>query len=198
MASGGSTMPPNTALPEWRRGCTFAGMIRLGFSSQVAALCLAILSCGHGANAQTRREVALTFDDLPGVAMLRSDRCNARVYSAMNKSLVAGLTKHRIPATGLVTESQLCGSKEKDLAAILELWLDAGFDLGNHSYSHRDLNNTPLKAYEADVIRGELVTRRVLRARGKKLRYFRHPFLHAGNTVEKKVAFEKFLAGRGY
>ena len=163
-----------------------------------AIWCLSILSLGHNADAQTRREVALTFDDVPGVAMLRSERCNAKAYAAMNKRLVSGLTKHRIPATGLVTESQLCGSQGKELAAILELWLDAGLDLGNHSFSHYDLNNTSLKVYEADVVRGELVTNRVLRARGRKLRYFRHPFLHAGKTVETKSAFEKFLAGRGY
>lgn len=167
-------------------------------ASAKGILCLSVLALATDASAQSKRKVALTFDDVPGVAMLRSERCNAKAYSAMNKRLIAGLSKHRIPATGLVTESQLCGSNDKELAATLELWLDAGLDLGNHSYSHRDLNNTPLRVYEADVVRGELVTRRLLQARGKRLRYFRHPFLHAGKTTETKVAFEKFLAGRGY
>jgi hypothetical protein len=30
------------------------------------------------------------------------------------------------------------------------------------------------------------------------LRYFRHPFLHAGTTLQTKRAFEQFLAARGY
>jgi peptidoglycan/xylan/chitin deacetylase (PgdA/CDA1 family) len=48
------------------------------------------------------------------------------------------------------------------------------------------------------VIRGETVTRRLLRARGKPLRYFRHPFLQVGLDLEKRRAFEAFLKRRAY
>jgi len=35
------------------------------------------------------------------------------------------------------------------------MWLDAGFDLGNHTYSHMSLNQVGLKAWEDDVVQGE-------------------------------------------
>lgn len=77
-------------------------------------------------------------------------------------------------------------------------WLEAGLELGNHTYSHRDLNVTPLQEFQADVIRGETVTRKMSQAAGKPFRYFRHPFLHVGERLEKRRAFETFLATHGY
>jgi len=149
-------------------------------------------------NRPVRREVAVTFDDLPGVAMLQSQRCNAKAFGEMNKKLLQSITTHRIPALGLVVESNLCESQRDMLPALLSMWLDAGLELGNHSFSHFDLNNTPLTLYQADVIRGETITNKLLQQRGKRLKYFRHPFLHAGKDLETKRAFEKFLIGRGY
>ena len=93
------------------------------------------------------------------------------------------------------------GEKAEDVAArtaILKMWLDAGLELGNHTYSHHDLNRTPLDEFEADVVRGEPVTRSLLGEKGMPLRYFRHPFLHVGLDLEKRRAFEAFLKDRGY
>jgi len=60
------------------------------------------------------------------------------------------------------------------------------------------LNDTPLDEFEADVIRGEPTVQELLAAKGKRLRYFRHPFLQTGRSIDKKREFESFLAGRGY
>lgn len=144
------------------------------------------------------REVAVTFDDLPGVAMLRSQRCNPKAFADMNRRLLKTITTHGIPAVGLVVEGGLCESQRHVLPELLGIWLDAGLELGNHSFSHFDLNDTPLARYQADVIRGEAVTARLLEQRGKRLRYFRHPFLHAGKDLRTKRAFERFLTDRGY
>jgi Polysaccharide deacetylase len=81
---------------------------------------------------------------------------------------------------------------------MLRMWLDAGFELGNHTYSHRDLNTIPLDEFQADVLRGEVVTRGLLAAQGRRLRYFRHPFLHVGAELRTRRAFEAFLASHGY
>ncbi len=157
-------------------------------------------SCAPGQTSDRHvgREIAVTFDDLPGVAMLRTQRCNAKAFAAMNEKLLRSITTHRIPAFGLVVEGNLCESQRNALPEILSLWLDAGLELGNHSFSHFDLNTTPLAVYEADVVRGEAVTSALLKQRGKRLKYFRHPFLHAGKDLKTKQAFEKFLSGRGY
>lgn len=150
-------------------------------------------------NDQTvRREIAVTFDDLPGVAMPPGGWCDRKAFVEMNRKLLQSITTHRIPALGLVVESRICERYKDIVPELLNMWLDAGLELGNHSFSHFDLNVTRLDVYKADVIRGETVTNRFLEQRHKKLKYFRHPFLHAGKDLETKRAFEKFLDERGY
>jgi peptidoglycan/xylan/chitin deacetylase (PgdA/CDA1 family) len=108
-----------------------------------------------------------------------------------------------VPVVGFVNEGKLFleGEGPAEVAArtsVLRMWTDAGFELGNHTYSHQSLNNRPLEEFEADVVRGEPVTRALLAEKGRTLRYFRHPFLHVGLDLDKRRAFEAFLAGRGY
>lgn len=159
----------------------------------LAALLLATATAAE----PPRRAVALTFDDIPGVAYPRADVCDGKAVAAWNAKLLATLRAHRAPALGLVTASRTCDGAIP-LAAIFEQWLDAGHDLGNHSYSHWDLNSRPLADYEQDVIRGEAPLRDLLAKRGKKLVYFRHPMLHTGDTAAKREGLAKFLRERGY
>jgi peptidoglycan/xylan/chitin deacetylase (PgdA/CDA1 family) len=81
---------------------------------------------------------------------------------------------------------------------LLQAWVDAGIPLGNHTYSHIDINDVPLEKYEDDVVRGEKTYTRLMRGTGVTERWFRHPFTHTGPTDETKAALNKFLAGRGY
>jgi peptidoglycan-N-acetylglucosamine deacetylase len=139
------------------------------------------------------RRVAITIDDLP-----RGGDGGPRDYAsirAMTVKLLAPLREQKIPVIGFVNES---GLPAPELRKILDLWLDAGADLGNHTATHPSLFSTPLEKFEQDVIDGEPVTRAALEARGKKLEYFRHPFLNVGPNPETRRAFEAFLAARGY
>lgn len=148
------------------------------------------------------RSVAVTFDDLPGPsAGLVSNRVED--LREMTRKLLASFREHGVPVVGFVNEGKLVvdGETQADAlarTAVLKSWLAAGLELGNHTYSHHDLNTTPLEEFEADVVRGEPVTRGLLAELGLKLRYFRHPFLHVGLDLEKRRAFEAFLAARGY
>jgi peptidoglycan/xylan/chitin deacetylase (PgdA/CDA1 family) len=137
------------------------------------------------------RRVAFTFDDIPGVQH-SGDRCNVAALTKLNQKLVAAIQRNRIPALGLVVESRTCDAKE--LPALYSIWLDAGLELGNHTASHRDFNTTPIEEFQNDTIAGEAT----LRAMGRKIRYFRYPFLRSGTELAKKRAFQKFLAARGY
>jgi peptidoglycan/xylan/chitin deacetylase (PgdA/CDA1 family) len=116
----------------------------------------------------------------------------------MNQELVTAILRNHIPALGLVTEGRTCTQRPQSLEPVLKTWLDAGLELGNHTYSHRDFNRMPLEDFEKDVIRGEQMLKPMLAARGKSLRYFRFPFLHTGNEMAKKRAIESFLKKRGY
>ena len=49
---------------------------------------------------------------------------------------------------------------------MLNVWLDAGLDLGNHSFSHINIHRTTADAYLADVDAGAPVVRAALEARG--------------------------------
>jgi peptidoglycan/xylan/chitin deacetylase (PgdA/CDA1 family) len=82
--------------------------------------------------------------------------------------------------------------------AMLNLWLDAGHELGTQTRAHSSLYKTPLEAFEQDVIRGEEVTGKLMAERGLPLRYFSYPYLNTGPNAETKEAAEKFLAARGY
>jgi peptidoglycan-N-acetylglucosamine deacetylase len=148
------------------------------------------------------RAVAVTFDDLPGpgVALLSNDVPALRENT---RKLLAGFRDAKVPVVGFVNEGKLFVEGEtpataEQRAGVLRLWVEAGHELGNHTYSHRDLNTQPLDWFEQDVLRGEPVTRRLLAEKGRRLRYFRHPFLHVGLELDKRRAFESFLAGRGY
>ncbi len=149
-----------------------------------------------------QRLVAVTIDDLPGPsgALVANDPAALRANTA---KLLAALRAHRVPAVGFVNEGKLSveGEGEAGLLArtsVLALWTEAGLELGNHTYSHNSLNRLPLEEFEADVVRGEPVTRKLLAARSMPLRYFRHPFLQVGLELPKRRAFEAFLTDRGY
>ncbi|RYG12488.1 MAG: polysaccharide deacetylase, partial [Caulobacteraceae bacterium] len=81
---------------------------------------------------------------------------------------------------------------------VLNAWLDAGLDLGNHTFSHLNVHRTTAEAWLADTDRGATITRSVLEARGRRLHWFRHPYLFTGETPEKKAAMAEGLAQRGY
>ena len=145
---------------------------------------------------QARRTIAVTIDDLP-VVSTRRDLKNRR---EITKKLLAHIKKEKIPAIGFVNENKLYNGDEQDPQQIdlLRSWIDSGLELGNHTYSHRSLNVIPLAEYENDLLKGEAITKRLLAAKGKKIRYFRHPYLQTGMSTEVKSSFGEFLKQHGY
>jgi peptidoglycan/xylan/chitin deacetylase (PgdA/CDA1 family) len=142
------------------------------------------------------RTIAVTIDDLPVV----STRRDLKNRQEITKKLLGHIKKAKIPAIGFVNENKLYNGetrndKEVDL---LRMWLDAGLELGNHTYSHRSLNRIPIEEYQADLLKGESITRELLGRKGKKMRFFRHPFLQTGRSMDVKEQFDAFLKQHGY
>jgi peptidoglycan/xylan/chitin deacetylase (PgdA/CDA1 family) len=161
-----------------------------------ALLLAALFSLGFGwAAGQARAEpVALTFDDLPQLAL--TDAVDyARVT---NDRLLEGLRRHRLPATGFVVGAKLEGPERPARTALLEAWLKAGKPLGNHTYDHSSLNKTPLADYIADVQMDDEILRPLMAAHHEKPRWFRHPYLETGATAEVQHGFEAWLKAHGY
>ena len=156
---------------------------------------------GENVRAQTpKRQVAITVDDLPG-AIPATPTANGELpeLERYNEAIPAILKAHRAPAIGFVNEIRLHVTGERDArTTLLKRWIDAGFELGNHTYSHANFNRVSLQEMEDETIRGEVITRTLMTAAGKSERYFRYPYLFTGPTVELKEAFEAFLKSRGY
>jgi peptidoglycan/xylan/chitin deacetylase (PgdA/CDA1 family) len=142
------------------------------------------------------REVAITFDDLPVASTLQDDKS----WQEITRKLLKTITTNKLPVVAFVNENKLYvnGSLDPDRLSLLKAWLDAGLELGNHTFSHPSLNSTPLPDFEADLLRGEAIIRSLMADHGKTLRYFRHPFLHTGRTIETRDQFESFLHAHGY
>ena len=158
--------------------------------------------CPGGASAQVsgdgpaqRKAIAVTIDDLP----LNGPPLEIGRLRAMTERLLSGIRRHRIPAVGFVNESQLYVPGETDARiALLRAWADAGVELGNHTFSHLGFRGASLASYQDDFIRGDTVTRMLMKEKNRQVRYFRHPFLQMGETRELEQSFEAFLAERGY
>ncbi len=145
--------------------------------------------------ATPRRTVAVTIDDLPFVAY----GLPLAAVAPLSSELVAALVARTVKAVAFVNEDKLFVPGEVDeRIALLTEWLDAGMELGNHTFGHPGLTKTSLPVMQDAVVKGEVVTRGLLERRGQKLKWFRHPYAQTGTTRETRDAFETFLASRGY
>jgi peptidoglycan/xylan/chitin deacetylase (PgdA/CDA1 family) len=169
-----------------------ASLFFLGFVS-LSLLARPALSQSAG---KPDRQVAVTIDDLPAAM---ADRMPASDITAMTSKLLGTLRDQKIPVVGFVNEKKLykLGEVDERMKA-LNMWLDYGFELGNHTFSHASLNQVGLKAWEDEIIQGETVTRMLLAQHKMKLRYFRHPYLDTGRDLLTRRQAEEFLVERGY
>jgi peptidoglycan/xylan/chitin deacetylase (PgdA/CDA1 family) len=169
-------------------------VFRKSQSFRLVACALALL--GGQAMAQTppRADIALTFDDLPGI-VLKPDEA---YVEATNRSLIRNLTRRHFPAIGFVNEGKLNEIIRPRQIAVLQEWLDAGFDLGNHTYSHSSPNQIGAAAYIADIARGEKVIRPMMEKAHRPLMWFRHPYLETGSPAPVKAQINQWLADHSY
>jgi peptidoglycan/xylan/chitin deacetylase (PgdA/CDA1 family) len=145
---------------------------------------------------EPERRMAVTIDDLPvaaGVTEVEDQR-------AVTDRLLSVLGARGVPAVGFVNESKLevDGRVDPARVALLESWLDQGLELGNHGHSHLDLHGVDPERWMADVLRGEHVSRPLSASRGMRFRWFRHPFLHTGMSVEVQRRTANALEQHGY
>jgi peptidoglycan/xylan/chitin deacetylase (PgdA/CDA1 family) len=143
-----------------------------------------------------RRTIAITIDDLPVITTSQDLTLRREIIV----KLLGHLKKAKVPAIAFVNENKLYtdGKRDEKRVDLLRLWLATDVELGNHTFSHRSLNNIELADYEQDLLKGELITKELLKTKGVGIRYFRHPFLHTGRSMEVKQQFDDFLKEHGY
>lgn len=145
---------------------------------------------------QSTRTVAVTIDDLPVV----STRRDLKNRQEITKKLLGHIRKAKVPAIGFVNENKLYRDDKRIEAEVdlLRMWVDSGLELGNHTYSHRSADAISVEDYTADILRGEIITKELLKTKNREIRYFRHPYLQTGSDMQVKTAIYKFLAEHKY
>ena len=155
-----------------------------------AVLCAAALVAFCG-SAWAGPQLAFTFDDLPSHSALPPGTTRIDIAKATIAALRAA---HVPPVYGFVNGVHL--AQEPDSAPVLALWRQAGFPLGNHTWSHINLNQHTVEEYGTEVLRNEPLLGETMR--GEDWHWFRYPYLAEGDTPEKRAAIRAFLAARGY
>jgi peptidoglycan/xylan/chitin deacetylase (PgdA/CDA1 family) len=138
------------------------------------------------------QKLAITFDDLP----LNGELPPGVTRAETAKNVLAILKKRHVPPVyGFINAKRLEGSA--DGAEALKVWA-AAEPVGNHTYSHMDLEQNSVEAYERDIAENEPVLE-LLKADGRDdWHWLRYPYLHEGDTVEKRRAVRAYLKAHGY
>jgi peptidoglycan/xylan/chitin deacetylase (PgdA/CDA1 family) len=140
-----------------------------------------------GADDKKTVELAITFDELPAARSFGEvDR------EAINYLILDALKRHDVKAAGFVVGDQI-----EDSYDILGQWLNAGHRLGNLTWSGQDYNMLGPEQFISEIRRGADALEPMLSGFGQKPRYFRFPFLHYGDTMERRKAATDYLEADG-
>ncbi|UAJ10785.1 polysaccharide deacetylase family protein [Glacieibacterium megasporae] len=160
-------------------------MSRRRFLPAIAAL----IAIG-AASAQARPSIAVTFDDLPAHGPLPIGTTRLAIVG----DIVAALKASRVGevygfVNGVLTE------RENDMP-VLQLWRDAGLPIGNHGWSHLNLDDVGAPVASADIVRNESLVAAL--AGTTDWHWFRYPYLAEGRDPATRLALRHELIARGY
>jgi peptidoglycan/xylan/chitin deacetylase (PgdA/CDA1 family) len=135
--------------------------------------------------------IALTFDDLPAAGSLPPGENRTKIATALTTVLKA----NRLEGTyGFVNAVKL--QNDPDAQQALHIWLDAGMNIGSHTWSHISLTDNTAEAFEHEIDENEPALAEYGQVRD--WRWFRYPFLWEGDTLEKRRAVRTYLFQHGY
>jgi peptidoglycan-N-acetylglucosamine deacetylase len=145
-----------------------------------------------GASAQ---QMAFTWDDLPAHSSLPPGETRVEI----GRKLIATMKESKMPpvygfVNGVRTE------EEPASTPMLADWRAAGLLLGNHTWSHVNLNQSSVDAWEADLLKNEDILKADMKADmgSADWHWLRYPNLAEGDTAEKRQAARSFLSEHGY
>jgi peptidoglycan-N-acetylglucosamine deacetylase len=140
----------------------------------------------------TAQKLAITMDDLPQNSELSPGVTRTQIARDVVAILKA---RHVPPVYGFINAQKLEGSS--DGAEALKLW-SAAEPVGNHTYSHMDLEQNTPEAFDREIAQNEPVLELLNGGAVGNWHWFRYPYLHEGDTVEKRRAIRAYLKEHNY
>lgn len=116
--------------------------------------------------------LAVTFDDLPSHSSLPKGTTRLEIA----QKVIRALKDAGVPPTYGFVNGKRFEDEEAGVQGVLEAWRTAGNPLGNHTWSHMDLNKNTLDAWEADLLKDEPVLQKYSKP-GDDWHWLRFPFL---------------------
>jgi peptidoglycan/xylan/chitin deacetylase (PgdA/CDA1 family) len=135
--------------------------------------------------------IALTFDDLPVAGALPPGETRVKVATALASVLKAN---HLEGTYGMVNGAGM--QNYPDAQQALHVWLDAGMNIGSHTWSHISLAENTAEAFEQNIALNEPVLAEYAQVRD--WHWLRYPYLAEGNTLEKRRAVQSYLREHHY
>lgn len=135
------------------------------------------------------KQVAITIDDLPFVGSANHNPGKLRRERQRFMKILEAIKQRKVPVTGFV----IAGTIEKDQWQLLNAFAEAGLEVGNHTFSHPNLNITGTKRYILDIDKADTILKPIL----TQPKYFRYPYLAEGKGEKKEKVLE-FLYQKGY
>jgi peptidoglycan/xylan/chitin deacetylase (PgdA/CDA1 family) len=135
--------------------------------------------------------VALTFDDLPAAGSLPPGENRTKIATRLAAELKAN---HLEGTYGFVNAVKLVNDPDGQQA--LRTWVDAGMNIGSHTWSHMSLTSNTAEAFENEIALNEPAL--AAYAGTRDWQWFRYPFLWEGDTLEKRRAVRAYLKDHGY
>lgn len=154
---------------------------------------LAFVGCAIPARQQqeTRPQLAITMDDLP----IHGALPEGETRTSVAERIVAAFRAAGVPEVyGFVNGAFV--EREPETGSALTSWTAAGYPLGNHSWSHQNLNQVSAQEFEAEIVRNEATLRRF--GADGDWRWFRYPYLAEGTDPARRDSVRVLLGRRGY
>ncbi len=133
-------------------------------------------------------EIAITIDDLPFVGSNSYDAGSVKRTHERFMKILGALVDNQVPATGFI----IAGAIGKDQWELLEAFRKEGFGLGNHTYSHANLNRLSAIKYEEEIARADKILQPIM----TQPKYFRYPYLAEGKGETKQQIHDYLIANQ--
>ncbi len=135
--------------------------------------------------------MAVTFDDLPAHGAHPPGQTRLQIIQSILSTLQL---EHMPPTFGFINGVRT--EEHPDTLAVLQAWRLANQPFGNHTWSHPNLDNTTVYQFEADIQADQPLLRSL--EPNEDWHWFRYPFLHEGDTLEKHREIRTWLKKNNY